>query len=290
MRYINIEEISGSPEVQAFELLVEQYVAQMEAMSVADRKAFIRDNVNWNMLQEIMYNLSGGKCWYSEAPPGAGDYEIDHFRPKNRSKQHDGTVLKPNGYWWLAYNWRNYRLAGGLVNKRRKDRLGADEEVKGKGDYFPLDIDGGSIVCEPPNVNLNHELPILLDPTNVYDTSLISFDKNGEPIVPAGLSDDDKFRVEKSIFFYHLDLEQLIQYRAIVWNQCEKELIDINENVVSAPNPHTKRAILKKACERLLELTNKNAPFSSVALACIDTFIEKQQFKNWLPNLRRALT
>ena len=289
MRYINIEKLAGSKEVQEFEQLAKGYLQQMQGMSPTERKAFIKDNVDWNTLQALMYNLSEGKCWYSEAPPGAGDYEIDHFRPKNRSKQYDGTPLKPNGYWWLAYNWRNYRLAGGLVNKRRRDRLGADEEVKGKGDYFPLDIAGGSIICEPPNDNLNHELPILLDPTNLYDTSLISFDKNGEPIISAGLSDEDKFRAEKSIFFYHLDLEQLSQFRAIVWNQCERELHDMNEHVISSPNAHTKRAVLKKAGDRLVELTNRKAPFSKVALACIDTHLEKDQYKIWLPNIRRAL-
>lgn len=288
MRYINIEELGNKQEVQAFNRLTQSYLQQMQRMTPNERKAFIRDNTIWNMLQEIMYNLSKGKCWYSEAPPGAGDYEIDHFRPKNRSKQFDGTILKPNGYWWLAYDWRNYRLSGALINKRRKDRLGADEEVKGKGDYFPLDITGGSIVAEPNN-NLNHELPILLDPTKVYDTSLISFDKNGEPIIPAGLSEDDKFRVEKSIYFYHLDLEQLNQFRAIVWKKCEDELHSINEAVTNAPNPHTKRAILDRACNSLIELTNKSAPFSKVALACIDSFLERDIFKSWLFHLRRTL-
>lgn len=289
MRYINIDEIANSPEVHAFEQLVLEFRNQMNAMTPQQRREFINGNVNWNQLQEVMYNLSGGKCWYSEAPPGAGDYEIDHFRPKNRSKQHDGTILKPNGYWWLAFNWKNYRLAGGLVNKRRKDRLGADEEVKGKGDYFPLDINNGSLICEPPNENLQHELPILLDPTNVYDTSLISFDKNGEPIIPAGLSNEDTFRVKMSIFFYHLDLEQLNQFRAIVWNECEEELKDINEQVIAAPNEITRRTVLTKSCKRLLKLTNKKAPFSMVAIACIDTYLEKEQFKTWLPNLKRAL-
>jgi hypothetical protein len=288
MRYINIEELELKDEIEAFNRLAQTYLQQMQTMTPEERKKFIKENTDWNMLQEIMYNLSFGKCWYSEAPPGAGDYEIDHFRPKNRSKQHDGTILKPNGYWWLSYSWRNYRLAGGLINKRRKDRLGSDEEVKGKGDYFPLDIEGGSIIAES-DVNLNHELPILLDPTKVYDTSLISFDKSGEPIISATLSDDDKFRVEKSIFFYHLDLEQLNQYRAIIWNKCEDELISINEAVTNAPNTHTKRAILNRACNSLIDLTNKSAPFSKVALACIDSFLEKDSFKNWLIHLRRTL-
>lgn len=286
MRFINLEELAATNEVQQFLQMEQNYLQQMQGMTDAERKEFVRSNTDWNLLQEIMFNLSGSKCWYSEAPPGAGDYEIDHFRPKNRSKQFDGTVLKTHGYWWLAYNWRNYRLAGGLVNKRRKDRLGSDEEVKGKGDYFPLDIVHGSIVANQGD-NLNHELPILLDPTNIYDTSLISFDKDGTPIVQADASESDKFRANKSIYFYHLDMEQLSLYRKQVWKKCEDELGDIHEAVTNAPNEHTRRAILKKACKTLHELTRFNAPFSKVGWACIDANTDK--YSSWLKQLKVTL-
>lgn len=286
MRYINIEDLADKPEIKAFEALEEQYLEQIENMPEQERKKFIRENTDWNALQAIMFNLSESKCWYSESPPGAGDYEIDHYRPKNRSKQYDGTILRTDGYWWLAYNWRNYRLSGALINKRRKDRLSATEEIKGKGDYFPLDISNGSIIANRGD-NLNHELPILLDPTNLYDTSLISFDKNGEPIIPSSITDTDKFRAEKSIFFYHLDLEQLSLYRSQVWKKCEDELKDINDAVTNAANEFEKKAILRKASRTLIELTNKKAPFSMVAWACIDSNIEK--YPSWLKNLRRAL-
>jgi len=286
MRHINIEELMGKAEIHAFEALEQNYLQQMEGMNDDERKEFIRNNPDWNTLQEIMFNLSESKCWYSEAPPGAGDYEIDHFRPKNRSKQFDGKILKPHGYWWLAYNWKNYRLAGGLINKRRKDRLGDNEEVKGKGDYFPLDVAHGSIVANRGD-NLNHELPILLDPTNIYDTCLVSFDKNGEPIIQSEISATDKFRAEKSIFFYHLDLEQLSLYRSQVWKKCEDELSDVNEAIVDAANEFEKKAVLRKACKTLMEITNKKAPFSKVAWACIDANLEK--YPNWLKHLRIAI-
>lgn len=286
MRYIPIDEIAVKEEIQNFEIIAANYLQQMTGMSDKKRKEFIKNHVDWNVLQETLYNLSETKCWYSEAPPGAGDYEIDHFRPKNRSKQYDGTILRKNGYWWLAYNWRNYRLAGGLINKRRKDRMGANEEVKGKGDYFPLDIDNGSIIANIGD-NLNHELPVLLDPTNLYDVSLITFDKNGQPILPAGISNVDRFRAEKSIFFYHLDLEQLNYYRSQVWNKCEELLKRIHEAVVAAANEHAKRAILETACADLIELTRKKAPFSMTAWACIDANTEKYVF--WLKNIKKAL-
>ncbi|MBK6589375.1 MAG: hypothetical protein IPG22_13875 [Acidobacteria bacterium] len=286
MRYIQKEELVNEKLIRAFERLGKIYVRKMEAMTTDERKQFIRDRTIWNRLQELMFHLSRSKCWYSEAPPGAGDYEIDHFRPKNRSKQFDGSVLRADGYWWLAFDWTNYRLSGGLVNKRRRDRLGENEEVKGKGDYFPLDFENGSQVAEYGR-NLNIELPILLDPTVLYDTSLISFDKNGQVIIPSGIPASDRFRAEKSIFFYHLDLEQLDLYRAQVWKVCEDELKDFHEAVTDAPNEHTKREVLRKAGKRLIEITGKEAPFSRVAWACIEANLET--YSAWLRNLHRAL-
>lgn len=289
MRHIDIEEIANSQVVIQFEQLSQKYMVLMKGLTFHERKEFIRTHTDWNMLQLVMYNLSCRKCWYSEAPAGAGDFEVDHFRPKNRSKQHDGNVIKQNGYWWLAYNWRNYRLAGALVNKRRKDRFSDDEEIKGKGDYFPLDLTQGAECQEPPHDNLNVEVPLLLDPFRIYDTTLISFDKDGTPLITAGIPNDDKLRAQISIEFYHLDMEQLNQQRTEIWRLCERELNDINEQVTQPVNAQAKRLILDRACIRLKELTAKNAPFSKVAWACINSFSQKEVFKHWLPNLITSL-
>lgn len=286
MRYIPIEEIANEKIIRAFERLNRQYVQKMQGMTTAERKAFIKGRTIWNKLQRIFYALSETKCWYSEAPPGAADFVIDHFRPKNRSIQHDRTVLRQDGYWWLAYEWRNYRLIGGLINIERKDRFGSGEMVKGKGAYFPLDIDEGSIIADFGD-NLRRELPILLDPTNRYDVTLLAFDKNGEPIIPSDISELDKFRAEISIKIYHLDLEQLNHHRRQVWNVCEEALSEINIALTDAANEFEKRAILRIAGRRLYELTNKKAPFSMVAWACIEANTNK--YISWLSNLKRGL-
>jgi len=285
MRYINIEDLATSPDVIAFEQIANTYLVQLIGMSIKERKTFIKAHTDWNSLQNVMYKLSEGKCWYSEAPAGAGDYEIDHFRPKNRAKNYDGKLTKKNGYWWLTYNWRNYRLAGGLVNKRRKDRLKNNQEIKGKGDYFPIDLIGGGICNDHPNDNINIELPILLDPTKLYDTTLISFDKDGLPIVVAGIPEEDKLRAEISIELYHLELDQLNQQRAEVWRLCERELEEFSEQITNPINAQTKRQILERACVRIKELTSKTAPFSKVAVSCITSYSQKPIYCKWLPSL-----
>jgi hypothetical protein len=285
MRHIPIEQLANLAEIKEFEKLAEMHLEKLEKMNDAERKDFMRTHTDWNSLQPIFYKLSSSKCWYSEAPPGAGDYEIDHFRPKNRSKQYDGSILHEHGYWWLAYNWRNLRLAGGLINKLRKDRLSSDGEVKGKGDYFPIDVTNGGSLAHRGD-NLQNELNILLDPTIEYDVSLITFDKNGEPIVPAGLGILDEFRVVKSIFFYHLDLEQLNYYRSQVWKACEDMLGEIDNTLRQHANEHVRREILRLACKRLGELTNKEAPYSMTAWACIEA--NSETYSSWLKNLKKA--
>lgn len=285
MRHINIDELANLPEVIAFEKMANNYLNQLINMTPTQRKEFIKKHTDWNTLQDVMFKLSNGKCWYSEAPAGAGDYEIDHFRPKNRAKNYDGQLIKRDGYWWLTYNWRNYRLAGGLVNKRRKDRLNKSEEIKGKGDYFPIDTVNGRICADYPNDNINIELPILLDPTKLYDTTLISFDKDGLPLIIAGLPDDDRVRAEISIELYHLELDQLNQQRAEVWRLCERELEEFNEQIINPFNVQVKRLILERACVRIKELTSKKAPFSKVAISCITSYSQKPIYCKWLPNL-----
>lgn len=285
MRHIDIEDMANLPEIYAFEKIAADYLNQLVDMTPEDRKNFIKCHSDWNSLQKVMFELSDAKCWYSEAPAGAADFVIDHFRPKNRAKNYDGQLIKKDGYWWLAYNWRNYRLAGNLVNIRRKDRLSENEEIKGKGDYFPIDIINGAICSDYPNDNINIELPILLDPTKKYDTTLISFDKDGKPLIIAGLPDDDRIRAEISIELYHLELDQLNQQRAEVWRLCERELEEFNQQIINPINVQVKREILERACIRIQELTSKKAPFSKVAISCIISYSQKPIYCNWLPNL-----
>ena len=73
------------------------------------------------------------KCWYSEAPDAVSDWHVDHFRPKKRTLDEDKT--EHEGYHWLAFDWRNYRIAGSYTNSPHRDGQGV---TRGKWDYFPL--------------------------------------------------------------------------------------------------------------------------------------------------------
>ncbi len=295
MRYIDRNRFKEAVEAFGWEAIKQAQLNAMHGMTISQKKEYIRNHPEWNKLQPIMLGLSNNKCWYSEGPIGPSDFEIDHFRPKNSAKQKidykdpksKSRVLKLNGYWWLAYEWSNYRLSGGLANKRRRDRLGNCEEVHGKGDYFPLDCsDIGRIANDEENTNC--EVPILLDPLCQEDVSLLTFDSNGE-VISAGFNDYEHDRVLQSIFYYHLDLEQLNKERFMAWNDCERELLEIKELIDSAPDERARRMVVASCFRRLTDyVKNPDRPYTSAVKACIRIHSKLEGF-NWLERFVTAI-
>ncbi len=280
MRHINQEDLQKTVEELDWINREKVHYDKMKDLTPSERSQYFNTQRDWNDFQQAMMNLYGLKCWYSEAPIGAGDFHIDHYRPKNRSRQYDTGVLKENGYWWLAYNWKNFRLSGGLCNLRRKDRLNPIDEVKGKGDYFPLDLDEGKLAEDCKSYRC--ELPVLLDPVDEYDVGLLSFDRNGE-ILPFG-SDKEQERAKWSIMLYHLDLEQLNRQRAEVWNDCKFYIEEGNEAYYEAQNEYQRRDAMRVCYRELRKRTNKKAIFSSVAVTCIRTYSSIKEYKKLLAN------
>ena len=289
MRFIDITKLKEAAGQLDWDAIRRRHLDQLRLLSVRERKKYIRDNPDWNLFQPAMLALSNRKCWYSEAPIGNNDFEIDHFRPKNRAKNDDGSPIKTNGYWWKTYDWDNYRLVGGLANKRRRDRLNPEKEVKGKGDYFPLDLNpnnGGRIADE--FAPLSCELPMLLDPTSAYDITLITYDEKGEPI-PASEEEYEVNRVKLSIFYYHLDLDQLTRERKIAWDDCVDEIQSAKKAIDESPNEPAKRLMLDKCFRKLKDyVQNKDRSYTSVYKACIMVHSELKGYK-WLKNLVEKL-
>lgn len=292
MRYIDNSKLEQVAMDIGWNATRQNHLNNIANLSIADRKTYITDHPDWNQFQPSMLGLSHNKCWYSEAPIGNGDLEVDHFRPKNKAKQKidysnaksKSVVHKENGYWWKAYDWDNYRLAGALANKLRRDRLGDCEDVKGKGDYFPLDLVIGRVANDEEN--LTCEESILLDPTNPVDVSLLTFDK-GIPI-PATTDDDEIDRVKQSIFYYHLDLDQLNTARKIVWDDCVAQIKDAKKNIDNSLIA-VKKAMVRKCFEELIKLVDsERKSYTSTAKACLMVYSELDGY-SWLKNLVRTL-
>lgn len=100
-------------------------------------------------IRQALDKLFHGKCAYCETAIAAtqpGD--IEHFRPKLRALDTDGTVA-PDHYWWLAYEWENMLPVCVVCNRS-------------KGSRFPLKGERAKVRATGPA--LKRERPLLLDP------------------------------------------------------------------------------------------------------------------------------
>ena len=175
---------------------IEEYVLE------ARRKAISAKSEVWRAAAGALRIASHSKCWYCETTQDRSDMPVDHFRPKNRVSEAPGHP----GYWWLAFDWTNYRLSCTYCNSKRRDIGGGTEG--GKQDHFP-------IIPPPPHARCDtdpEDRPKLLDPINDNDTKLLTFMPNGFPH-PAKDDPVSVDRVTESIRLYHLDQSALVKKR-----------------------------------------------------------------------------
>jgi len=176
--------------------------AILDITSRADRYRAFRD---W------LFRLSEGKCWFTEADDKGSHMEVEHFRAKKVAKELDGR--ERDGYWWLAFDWRNFRLACNIPNRR-------------KGGYFPLKP--GCYFATAASRAIGGEEPCLLDPAVARDPQLLDFDEEGKarPSSMAAGNSWDRQRAEVSIDRYGLAHPQLEEGRRQLWNAMSREVND----------------------------------------------------------------
>lgn len=221
-----------------------------------ERKAIIKKNERlWkdDRVRKWLLELFHNKCWYTEAKESVSAIHVDHYRPKGRVT--DLEKKQRDGYWWLAFDWTNYRICGQLINVKKKDS-------------FPL---ASALLATPDKtIPLEYEETVVIDP-RTDDAYLISFemDEDGCIAVPiSGANDYEEQRVYMTIDVLGLNrLDRLNQNRADIWNECRESIADY-DSAVSAPHP---MKILQQAMAiiKLKKLIEYQREFSSVADACI---------------------
>jgi len=229
----------------------------------AERNKYISDNsAHWGKLKPWLFALSHGKCWFTDTTNNGSHYDVEHFRPKAEAKNLDRS--ERDGYWWLAFDYTNYRLAGGVPNAK-------------KGGWFPL-CDGSH--CSTADVRCEEsEVPFLLDPISPTDHLLLAFDEEGNAIpVPSAdnwateLGKWNKARAEESINRYKLnDHDALPGKRRKTWqkvNEAIKEFLDAKAKYHPINNPKPGET-MEQAARRIEEMTKPDVEFSSVAKWCL---------------------
>ena len=239
---------------------------QLEAFpDAAARGAFIDQHSSvWGEIKDQLLEMSGGKCWYSEAPDAVSDWHVDHFRPKKRALDEDKT--EHEGYHWLAFDWRNYRIAGSYPNSPHRDGQGV---TRGKWDYFPLAND--SARADWHQRDCSSEICLLLDPTNRSDPKMMTFDEQGLPIPTAPGHPIVRKRVETTVRLLHLDHDRLVRARKQKWRDTLDCIEDFRQDCPT--DYHNCTALdhqrLRRLLARLSDLTGSCSAYAATARACL---------------------
>lgn len=230
---------------------------RLNAAADDDARADIIDEqaALYRELRDWLLEKSHGKCWFSEAKELFSHFDVEHYRPKKKARDGDGGDC--TGYWWLAFDWRNFRICGNVGNRK-------------KGTFFPLKT--GCTRATADRRCLDDEQPSLLDPSDAADPGLIDFDEEGR-IRPsaAAITDWEKERVRISVERYRLDYEPLEDERKKIWYECAEKLRDCNEALANAQqqNSEASRAKVKVIMAELRKMCAEAAPLSRVARNCL---------------------
>ena len=261
MRHIDIEGKSPDEDwLNRADALTNQLLSLKTA---TDRNKLIKDNQNiWRELEPWLRKLSHDKCWYSEAKDCASYWHVDHFRPKSEVKDLDGNIYE--GYYWLAFKWQNYRLAGSALNVPKSTKFPVRE-----GTTWAID----------PNDDIEDESPYLLDPINPLDPGLLSFDEKGRAIAGDPENDWNSQRADVSIDILNLNYDRLKRARQRCWDECNRKInqaLNLMGDLQKRPSA-SKKAKLKEKILELQKMVAYESQFSAVATTCV-----LSQGRDWL--------
>ncbi|WP_346291248.1 hypothetical protein [Sphaerothrix gracilis] len=239
----------------------------------------------WRRLAPHLSALSNGKCWYSESLNPGSDKDIDHFRPKNRVDE------DPNheGYWWLAFHWKNYRYSCQWCNQRRVNTPGGTKG--GKSYRFPV---SGSFRASQETDDWELEDIDLLDPTDPGDWKLLTFRPNGEPVPASNPETREYQRAQVSIEVYHLHSQELVRDRKNKASEVRRLVEELDTYFSKITDPEFRR-IYKNRQKDLLRLIDKGSEYSAAALAyarfCVYKKGQGDQVKReWLETMLNSNT
>lgn len=233
----------------------------------------------WRDLAKPLSIIRKGKCWYSESKNPTSDKDVDHFRPKNRVAEDPDH----EGYWWLAFQWNNYRYSCQWCNQRRVD----DATDGGKWDHFP--VAPGSFRARLEGDNWKQEEVELLDPIDPEDWKLLTFLPNGQPTPAKEKGTREHDRAATSILVYHLHCRELVVERKILASTI-RQLVENMEIAYSKIIDPDMKAIYKGQQKNLLRAINHDSEYSAAALAYARAEIYKlergdQVKRQWLEDI-----
>jgi len=232
-----------------------------EIRDPAERAAAINKRSKlWGELKDILSELSHHKCWYCESRENRSDNAVDHYRPKNRVAE----SVSEEGYWWLAFNWRNYRYSCTFCNSLRKDKQTG--QTGGKQDHFPLFNEEKRVTDREGD--LDEESPLLIDPSRALEPGMLCFDDDGRA-APESTAEEDKLAYEcakTSIERYNLNHSDLVETRFELARDIRKLVRQIDGYLIKArKGDGPARSTASLLTQTLCSLLGPKAEYSAAA-------------------------
>jgi len=244
--------------------------ADLERFSPEDRKDYIKKKGQiWRDFAPYLSQMSHGKCWYSESNDPQSFFDIDHFRPKLKSKRSE-KQKNDSGYEWLAFNWRNFRYSA--ICSNRLSTNADTNKIDGKGSWFPLMADSPKSTWSQRVTRL--EKAVLLDPVKKSDIVLIEAKLDGRMGPVSKINKLNKYRVDESCKCYGLNLPRIISARLRLIREIDElldvlgDLLEISEEVSPCISKKLSNSIIKLR-EILYEKMQPKSPYSTTAIARI---------------------
>lgn len=270
MRYIDLVNLEFPP---GWSDRANKALTHLKKLPQASRASAINSrSAIWAVMKPKLKKLSFKKCWYCESKEVRADQAVDHYRPKGAVKE----CPKHNGYWWLAFDWRNFRYSCQFCNELRTDQ--ATGTSGGKATYFPL-FNESKRVFSPGSIS--RERPKLLDPTVKADTLLLTFDATGM----ARPRDKNKRtrsyqRAKVSIERYNLNHSDLQELRRAVFAKIERKVNDgdVYYSELSAGSRAAKHGF-SRVVEDLSEMVSARAKYSMTAHAALRVYKNRSWIK-----------
>jgi uncharacterized protein (TIGR02646 family) len=269
VRFIDLELLNRSaPGLQ--NVLDELEAARVEVTAELDpeirEKLIKRYSGRWTAMRPYLEELSFKKCWYVECQNPGTDDDVDHFRPKLSVEE----APDHPGYYWLAFDWHNFRLSCHRSNRPRRNV--AARETGGKADHFPL-IDPDSRAYKPSD-KMEREDPEILDPTNPEDPPLITFIQSGEAQLSPkykGFATAER-RFESTRLLLHLNWPDFTDDRTRLYNNIVR-LMDRGNREDEDKGPGSPAsAAFKDIIRDLRRLMKPESDYSTAAVEYIKLF------------------
>lgn len=239
MKYYDLNKINTtSDEFKNWNDKAQKLLDELSKLSSKEKKEFLDNHRHWKDIKKIFINTFGKLCWYSDCDLAGAFGHIDHFRPKKRSTNMNKVDILQDGYWFLAYDYSNYRLSCEVVNTA-------------KSDYFPIRNSSQA-------GDISNEDIILLDPCKESDTQLVGYREGGE-IVTQSSNVWEEERVKHSTRIYKWN--EFVNNRKQVILRCEN-VFDLYINVHSQD---CKEEVISGIIQSLKNELKRKRAFSSVA-------------------------